>query len=148
MYARTIIRYHAHMMRRRTRQRKRRDQLGVFIRDIAIAATGIWFFEFHMDYRFPESENLLLYFVAVPIIWSTLIHIWTATSYREQRTLVMVIFTHAIAVLLLISTVFLISATLNTIADALGPTGSFLFHSVGWTVVLSLIYYDTVDVRR
>jgi hypothetical protein len=60
----------------------------------------------------------------------------------------MVVFTHAIAVLLLISTVFLISATLNTIADALGPTGSFLFHSVGWTVVLSLIYYDTVDVRR
>lgn len=132
----------------RNRQTKRRSQLIVFIRDLAIAVAGIWFFEFHMDYEFPESENLLLYFVAVPIIWSTLIHIWTATSYREQHTMVMFIFTHMIAVLLLISTVFLISATLNTIADALGPTGSFLFHFVGWTVVLSLIYYDVVDVRR
>lgn len=128
--------------------RASRAQLIVFLRDLAIAVSGIWFFEFHLDYRFPESENLLLYFVAVPIIWSTLIHIWTTTSYREQTTKAMTIFTHLIALLLLISTVFLISATLNTIADALGPTGSALFHFVGWTVVLSLIYYDVVDINR
>lgn len=129
-------------------RRGRRAQLVVFLRDLGLAASGIWFFEFHLDYRFPESENLLLYFVAVPIIWSTLIHIWTTTSYREQTTKAMTIFTHLIALLLLISTVFLISATLNTIADALGATGSALFHFVGWTVVLSLIYYDVVDINR
>jgi hypothetical protein len=68
----------------RDRQTKRRSQFIVFVRDIAIAIAGIWFFEFYMDYEFPENENLLLYFVAVPIIWSTLIHIWTATSYRGR----------------------------------------------------------------
>lgn len=130
------------------RSRGTTAQLVVFFRDLLLSALGIWFFEFHLDYRFPESENLLLYFVAVPIIWSTLIHIWTTTSYREQKTPAMMVFTHLIALLLLISTVFLISATLNTIADALGPTGSVLFHFVGWTVVLSLIYYDVVDINR
>ncbi len=130
------------------RSRGTTAQLVVFFRDLLLSALGIWFFEFHLDYRFPESENLLLYFVAVPIIWSTLIHIWTTTSYREQKTPAMTVFTHLIALLLLISTVFLISATLNTIADALGPTGSVLFHFVGWTVVLSLIYYDVVDINR
>lgn len=130
------------------RRRGSRAQLVVFLRDLGLAAFGIWYFEFRLDYRFPESENLLLYFVAVPIIWSTLIHIWTTTSYREQTTTAMTVFTHLIALLLLVSTVFLISATLNTISDALGPTGSALFHFVGWTVVLSLIYYDVVDINR
>jgi len=119
-----------------------------FDRDILLSAVGIWYFEFQLNYVFPDSENLLLYFVAIPIIWSTLIHIWTATSYKEQHTRLMAGFTHAIAVLLLISTVFLISATLNTIEDALDLIGSVLFHFVGWTVVLSLIYYDVVDVDR
>ena len=123
-------------------------QLVVFVRDLALSVAGVWFFEFHLDYTFPESENLLLYFVAIPIIWSTLINIWTTTSYKEQHTWLMMVFTHLIALLLLVSTVFLISATLNTIADALGATGSLLFHFVGWTVILSLIYYDVVDVNR
>lgn len=123
-------------------------QVFVVARDLLISVVGVWYFEFRLDYVFPESENLLLYFVAIPIIWSTLIHIWTATTYREQRTAVMVVFTHVIAVLLLVSTVFLISATLNTISAVLDGPGSILFHFVGWTVILSLIYYDVVDVNR
>ncbi len=136
------------MQKRADRAENHGSQLAVLFRDTVLAAGGIWFFEFFLDYTFPESENLLLYFVAVPIIWSTLIHIWTATSYREQRSRLMVWFTHLIAMLLLLSTVFLISATLNTIAHALNALGSVLFHFVGWTVVLSLIYYDVVDVDR
>jgi uncharacterized membrane protein HdeD (DUF308 family) len=120
----------------------------VLIRDLVIFIGGVWFFEFEADYTFPAEENLLLYFVAIPIIWSTLIHIWTSTSYEEQRGVFMNLFTHLIAILLLVSTVFLISATLNTIADTLGTFGSVLFHFVGWTVIISLIYYDMVDINR
>jgi hypothetical protein len=99
-------------------------------------------------YTFPEEENLLLYFVAIPIIWSTLIQIWTTTTYREQKNLFMSLFTHLVAVLILVSTVFLISATLKTIQSSLDPLGNILFHFVGWTVILSLIYYDLVDICR
>jgi len=123
-------------------------RLFVFLRDIVLFVGGVWFFEFFLDYTFPESENLLLYFVAIPIIWSTLIHIWTVTSYREQKTVFMVAFTHLISVMLFISTVFLVSATLNTMQDSLGLLGSVLFHFVGWTVIISLIYYDMVDINR
>jgi hypothetical protein len=125
-----------------------RHRLFVLSRDLVIFIAGVWYFEFHADYTFPEENNLLLYFVAIPIIWSTLIHIWTATSYGEQKTKGMVIFTHLIAVLSLISTVFLISATLNTISASLDSLGYILFHFVGWTVVISLIYYDMVDINR
>ena len=120
----------------------------VFVRNLLIFLGGVWYFEFKIEYVFPAEENLLLYFVAIPIIWSTLIHIWTSTSYGEQRSVFMHLFTHLIAVFSLISTVFLISATLNTIADSLDRTGTILFHFVGWTVVLSLIYYDMVDINR
>lgn len=120
----------------------------VAIRDLFISVAGIFYFEFYRDYTFPEEKNLLLYFVAVPIIWSTLIQIWTTTRYSEQKTTAMYVFTHVMAVLLLISTVFLISATLNTIADTLDPFGVVLFHFVGWTAILSLIYYDMVDINR
>jgi uncharacterized membrane protein len=120
----------------------------VAVRDLVISIAGIWYFEFYRDYTFPEEKNLLLYFVAVPIIWSTLIQIWTTTRYSEQKNRVMYVFTHIMAVLLLISTVFLISATLNTIAETLDPFGVALFHFVGWTVILSLIYYDMVDICR
>jgi hypothetical protein len=120
----------------------------VLLRDLLIFVLGVWYFEFRADYTFPEGENLLLYFVAIPIIWSTLIHIWTATSYREQRGLFMNLFTHLVAVLLLVSTVFLISATLNTITATLSSLGTVLFHFVGWTVIVSLIYYDMVDINR
>ena len=125
-----------------------KHRLFVLSRDLVIFIAGVWYFEFHADYTFPAENNLLLYFVAIPIIWSTLIHIWTATSYGEQKTKGMVIFTHLIAVLSLISTVFLISATLNTISSSLDSLGYILFHFVGWTVIISLIYYDMVDINR
>ncbi len=120
----------------------------VLMRDLLIFIGGVWYFEFKADYQFPAEENLLLYFVAIPIIWSTLIHIWTSSSYGEQRSLFMHLFTHLIAVLQLIATVFLISATLNTIAGNLDTLGNVLFHFVGWTVIVSLIYYDMVDINR
>ncbi len=118
------------------------------VRNLIIFVGGVWYFEFKADYVFPAEENLLLYFVAIPIIWSTLIHIWTSTSYGEQQGLFMHIYTHLISVLLLISSVFLISATLNTISGSLDTLGNILFHFVGWTVIISLIYYDMVDINR
>ncbi|MCF8037905.1 MAG: hypothetical protein K9K79_01180 [Desulfohalobiaceae bacterium] len=120
----------------------------VIVRDFLIFILGTWFFQFHTRYTFPEEDNLLLYFVAIPVIWSTLIHIWTATSYKEQKNLFMTVFTHVMAILLLISTIFIISATLNTIAKTLDPFGIIFFHFVGWTVILSLIFYDIVDMYR
>ncbi|MFP4258789.1 MAG: hypothetical protein ACOCQT_01260 [Desulfovermiculus sp.] len=122
--------------------------LFVALRDLAIFILGIWYFEFHIGYTFPDQDNLLLYFVAIPIIWATLIQIWTTTTYREQKNTFMSVFTHVVAVLILISTVFLISATLKTIQPSLDPLGNVLFHFVGWTVILSLIYYDLVDISR
>ncbi|MFO7802640.1 MAG: hypothetical protein R6V55_10135 [Desulfovermiculus sp.] len=122
--------------------------LFVGIRDLIIFVLGVWYFEFQVGYTFPEEENLLLYFVAIPIIWATLIQIWTTTTYREQKNTFMTVFTHLVAVLILISTVFLISATLKTIQPSLDSLGNVLFHFVGWTVILSLIYYDLVDICR
>ncbi|MFP4428022.1 MAG: hypothetical protein ACLFPB_01770 [Desulfovermiculus sp.] len=122
--------------------------LFVALRDLVIFILGIWYFEFHIGYTFPDQDNLLLYFVAIPIIWATLIQIWTTTTYREQKNAIMSVFTHVVAVLILISTVFLISATLKTIQPSLDPLGNVLFHFVGWTVILSLIYYDLVDISR
>lgn len=122
--------------------------LFVALRDLAIFILGVWYFEFRVGYTFPDEDNLLLYFVAIPIIWATLIQIWTTTTYREQKNAFMSVFTHVVAVLILISTVFLISATLKTIQPSLDSLGNVLFHFVGWTVILSLIYYDLVDIYR
>ncbi len=122
--------------------------LFVAFRDLAIFILGVWYFEFRVGYTFPDEDNLLLYFVAIPIIWATLIQIWTTTTYREQKNAFMSVFTHVVAVLILISTVFLISATLKTIQPSLDSLGNVLFHFVGWTVILSLIYYDLVDICR
>ena len=122
--------------------------LFVGLRDLLIFVLGVWYFEFRVGYTFPEEENLLLYFVAIPIIWATLIQIWTTTTYKEQKNAFMTVFTHLVAVLILISTVFLISATLKTIQPSLDSLGNILFHFVGWTVILSLIYYDLVDICR
>jgi len=122
--------------------------LFVGVRDVVIFVLGVWYFEFRVGYTFPEEENLLLYFVAIPIIWATLIQIWTTTTYKEQKNAFMTVFTHLVAVLILISTVFLISATLKTIQPSLDSLGNILFHFVGWTVILSLIYYDLVDICR
>jgi len=120
----------------------------VALRDFFIFVAGVWYFQFHNRYTFPEEDNLLLYFVAIPIIWATIIQIWTMTSYKEQKNLFMSLFTHVMAIILLISTVFIISATLNTITMTLDPLGDIFFHFVGWTVILALIYYDLVDIFR
>jgi hypothetical protein len=123
-------------------------KLFVAIRDFIIFIVGVWFFQFHNRYTFPKEDNLLLYFVAIPIIWATLIQIWTSTSYKEQYNRIMAVFTHIIAILLLVSTIFIICATLNTISETLDPLGVIFFHFLGWTVILSLIYYDIVDICR
>ncbi|WP_244147396.1 hypothetical protein [Desulfovermiculus halophilus] len=120
----------------------------VALRDLILFIAGVWYFEFHVGYTFPDENNLLLYFVAIPIIWATLIQIWTTTTYKEQKNTAMSVFTHLVAVLILISTIFLISATLKTIQPSLDPLGNVLFHFVGWTVIVCLIYYDLVDICR
>ena len=122
--------------------------LFVGIRDLVIFILGVCFFEIRMRYTSPKQENLSTNFMAIPIIWATLIQIWTTTTYREQQNTFMTVFTHIVAVLILISTVFLISATLKTMQPSLNPLGNIVFHFVGWTVILSLIYYDLVDICR
>ena len=50
--------------------------------------------------------------------------------------------------LMLLGTVFLVSAVLNTISGVLDPVGVFMFHAVGWTVIGAMILYDIVDSGR
>lgn len=120
----------------------------IFIRDITIAVFGVWYFEFFLDFQLPSENNLLLFFVAIPVIWATLMQLWISVSYREQNNRVMYTASHILGVLMLISSVFLISAVLNTIESSLDPTGNFLFHFVGWTGLLAIIFYDMVDISR
>ena len=120
----------------------------VIIRNILIFVFGVWFFEFFLDYKLPEDNNLLLFFVAIPIIWATISQLWTSYSYREIESRVILFFTHVLSVMMLLSTVFLVSAVLNTISGTLDTTGSFMFHAVGWTVILAMIMYDIVDSCR
>ncbi len=120
----------------------------VIIRNILIFVFGVWFFEFFLDYKLPGNDNLLLFFVAIPIIWATICQLWTAYSYREIENRMILFFTHVLSVMMLLSTVFLVSAVLNTISETLDATGDFMFHAVGWTVILAMIMYDIVDSRR
>jgi hypothetical protein len=50
--------------------------------------------------------------------------------------------------IMLLGTVFLVSAVLNTISDILEFTGVFMFHTVGWAVIAAMIMYDIVDSGR
>lgn len=120
----------------------------VLIRDILIFIAGVWFFEFRLDFKLPDENNLLLFFVAIPIIWATMMQMWTAISYREQKTRTMYWACHAMGVVLLTCSVFLISAVLNTIEASLDTIGNILFHGVGWSAILGIIYYDVVDIAR
>lgn len=120
----------------------------VLFRDLFILVAGIWFFEFYLDFRLPGEDNLLLYFVAIPIIWATLSQIWTSVSYSEQKNGFMYVGCHIIGILMLISTVFLISAVLNSIENSLSLAGNVFFHFVGWTVLVAFIFYDLVDILR
>ncbi|HKK34102.1 MAG TPA: hypothetical protein VJ934_11160 [Desulfomicrobiaceae bacterium] len=122
--------------------------LFVAVRDLLIFIVGVWYFEFYLDFKLPEENNLLLFFVAIPIIWATMMQSWTSITYREQKHPVMYWGCHLMGVLLLASSVFLISAVLNTIAHSLDTTGNILFHCVGWSAVLGIIFYDMVDITR
>jgi hypothetical protein len=122
--------------------------LFVAIRDLLIFIVGVWYFEFYLDFKLPSENNLLLFFVAIPIIWATMMQLWTSISYREQKHPVMYWGCHALGVILLVGSVFLISAVLNTIEPYLDVTGNLLFHGVGWSVVLGIIFYDMVDITR
>ena len=120
----------------------------VLLRDLCILFLGVWYFEFHLDYRLPAQNNLLLFFVAIPIIWATMMQLWTSISYKDQRTPVMYWACHILAILLLSSSVFLISAVLNTIRSTLDIPGIILFHGVGWTALFGIIFYDVMDIER
>jgi hypothetical protein len=50
--------------------------------------------------------------------------------------------------MMLLGTVFLVSAVLNTISGVLDSVGIFMFHAVGWTVISAMILYDIVDSGR
>ena len=119
----------------------------VVIRNILIFIIGIWFFEFHVDYKLPETDNLLLFFVAIPIIWATICQLWTSYSYQGLSKTIL-FFTHILSIMMLLSTVFLVSAVLNTISDNLTQMGTLMFHAVGWTAILAIIMYDIVDASR
>lgn len=122
--------------------------LFVLIRDLLIVVVGAWFFEWHLDFKLPGENNLLLFFVAIPIIWATMMQMWTSISYKEQKTRLMYWACHVLGVLLLACSVFMISAVLNTIASSLDATGNILFHGVGWSAILGIVFYDVVDVGR
>ncbi len=122
--------------------------LFVLLRDLLVFILGAWYFEWHLDFRLPSENNLLLFFVAIPIIWATMMQVWTSISYKEQTNRAMYWGCHLLAVLLLASSVFLISAVLNTIESSLDLTGNLLFHGVGWSAILGIIFYDVVDSSR
>ena len=120
----------------------------VIFRNIVIFVVGVWFFEFHLDYKLPEENNLLLFFVAIPVIWATISQLWTSYSYNEITSKLLLLCIHLLSMLMLLGTVFLVSAVLNTISDILDTTGVYLFHGVGWTVIAAMIVYDIVDACR
>jgi hypothetical protein len=120
----------------------------VIIRNGLIFVLGVWFFEFYLDYTLPKENNLLLFFVAIPIIWATICQLWTSFSYNEIDSPTLLFFTHILSILMLIGTVFLVSAVLNTISEILDTTGILMFHAVGWTAILAMIMHDIVDSRK
>lgn len=120
----------------------------VAFRDILIVVLGVWFFEFHLDYKLPGENNLLLFFVAIPIVWATLTQLWTSYSYRDIENTWIDLASHLLSVMMLFSTVFLISVVMNTLSDILDTLGIILFHGVGWTVIMAMVLYDIIDVSR
>jgi len=123
-------------------------RLFVIIRNCMIFIFGVWFFEFHLDYRLPDENNLLLFFVAIPVVWATISQLWTSYSYSEIDSKPILLCCHILSMMMLLGTVFLVSAVLNTISGVLDPIGIFMFHAVGWTVVAAMILYDIVDSGR
>ena len=120
----------------------------VVIRNCLIFVLGVFFFEFHLDYRLPEENNLLLFFVAIPVVWATISQLWTSYGYSEIDNRAILVCTHILSMMMLLGTVFLVSAILNTVSDVLDPVGVVMFHFVGWTVIAAMILYDIVDSGR
>lgn len=120
----------------------------IFLRGIIIFVVGVVLFEFILDYKLPGENNWLLFFVAIPIIWATLTQLWTSYGYKDATTPLLYWITHILGIMMLLSTVFLISAVLNTLNDILDLVGIVMFHAVGWTVIFGLIVYDAVDYNR
>lgn len=119
--------------------------LFVAIRDLFIFVFGIWYFEFYLNFTLPGEDNLLLFFVAIPIIWATLIQLWIAYSYHDVQSGWINAMSHVGSIMILISSVFIISSVLNSLGRILDLQGEILFHMVGWTVLLGLGIYDLVD---
>ncbi len=120
----------------------------VLVRNIIIMFAGVWFFEVYLDYRLPAENNLLLFFVAIPIIWATLTQLWTSYSYSDAKTKSLYIASHLLSILIMTGSVFLISAVLNTLNGILDETGIIMFHVIGWTVIIGMIIYDCVDIQK
>jgi hypothetical protein len=120
----------------------------VAIRDLLIVVGGVGLFEFVLDYRLPDERVLLLYFVAIPIIWTTIGQIWIAYSYADLHGWWMKLLSHLLTVCMLVSSVFLISIVLNTVHETLDAFGSVMFHLVGWTALLAMVFHDVVDMDR
>lgn len=120
----------------------------VVIRNCLIFVLGVFLFEFYLDYRLPEENNLLLFFVAIPVVWATISQLWTSYGYRDIDNKAILICTHILSMMMLLGTVFLVSAILNTVSDFLDPVGVIMFHFVGWTVIAAMIIYDIVDSGR
>jgi len=120
----------------------------VAIRDLVIVVAGVVLFEFVLDYRLPDERVLLLYFVAIPIIWGMIGQIWISYSYRDLHGWWMKLASHILTVCMLVSSVFLVSIVLNTIHETLDGFGSAMFHVVGWTALLAMVFHDVVDMDR
>ncbi len=120
----------------------------VAVRDLGIFIVGIWYFDYYLDYKLPSENNLLLFFVAIPIIWASLTQLWTSYSYHDVRKPWLDLLSHIASVLILASSVFIISIIMNTIAVILDPFGALLFKLMGWVVLLGLGVYDVVDAAN
>lgn len=117
----------------------------VALRDLTIFVVGIWYFDYYLDYKLPAENNLLLFFVAIPIIWASLTQLWTSYSYKDVRNKWLDWLSHIASILILVSSVFIISIIMNTIATILDPLGTIMFTVMGWVVLVGLGVYDVVD---
>lgn len=117
----------------------------VAVRNLVIFIIGIWYFDFYLDYKLPSENNLLLFFVAIPIIWASLTQLWTSYSYHDVQKKWLKALSHITTILILISSVFIISVIMNTVDTILDPFGAWLFTLMGWVVLFGLGVYDVVD---
>ncbi len=120
----------------------------IFIRNLLLTIIGVWYFEFYLDYKLPSEDNLLLFFVAIPILWATVTTLWISSSYEDAEEHWSLTGAHILSILMLFSTVFIISIVLNTISSILDPLGTFFFHIAGWTVLWGIIMYDIIDGEK